>query len=376
MTVRSYYLDDSGTLERDLQRDRMSEALSSSKGLLWVDICETTPADGALLAEVFRFHKLAIEDCVETLIHPPKIDEYDDHLFIVVHGINHAAGSSDVVETAELAMFIGSNYVVTNHNYPLYSVEEVVLQVEKNARPMRRGSDFLAYWLIDALVDNILPTLDRMSEVAEAVEDEALTTSHPEALQAIQRLKRSVRRVHRTIMPQRELLSRISRGEFQIIRQEHLVYFRDVYDHLVRTEDLNLNIRESADNAVTIYLSAIANRQNETMKVLSVIGAIFLPLTLLAGIYGMNFDYMPELHWQYSYFVVVGFMFSIIVGALILFWRRGWFRPRPFPPHLTKALSAERERLRVHLAQSVKRQKEVESAHEPLDSTRYPRQGA
>lgn len=371
MAVRSYYIGDSGRLERDLPNERLSEVLHSGKGLLWVDICETTPADGALLAEVFGFHKLAIEDCVETQIHPPKIDEYDDHLFIVVHGINHVSKATDVVETAELALFIGSNYVVTNHNFPLYSVEEVRLQVETNARPMRRGPDFLAYWMIDALVDNILPTLDHMSEIAEAVEEEALTTSHPEALQAIQRLKRSVRRVHRTIMPQRELLNRISRGEFSIIREEYRVYFRDIYDHLVRVEDLNLNIRESAETAVTIYLSAVANRQNETMKVLSVVGAIFLPLTLLAGVYGMNFEHMPELHWRYSYFVIVGFMLSVIVGALILFWRRGWFTPRPFPKHLTRAFAVERERLRGYMAQSARRHNEGQGTHVTPDSKRY-----
>jgi len=366
----TYYIDDSGRFERDLPRERMSDVLHSGKGLLWVDICETTEEDGKLLAEVFQFHKLAIEDCVETQIHPPKIDDYDDHVFIIVHGINHASGVSDVVETAELALFVGRNYVVTNHNFPLYSVDEVRHQVETNARPMRRGPDYLCYWLIDALVDNIMPTLDRMSEIAEAVEEEALTTSHPEALQAIQRLKRSVRRVHRTIMPQRELLNRISRGEFSIIREEYRVYFRDIYDHLVRIEDLNLNIRESAEAAITIYLSAAANRQNETMKVLSVVGAIFLPLTLLAGVYGMNFDHMPELHWRYSYFVIVGFMLSVIVGALILFWRRGWFKPRPLPAHLTRAFSVEREKLRGHMAQSARRHREGKGTDVPLDSSR------
>ncbi len=354
VSAYTYYIDDSGRLERDLPRERMSDVLHSGKGLLWVDICETTEEDGWLLADVFKFHKLAIEDCVETQIHPPKIDDYDDHVFIIVHGINHASGVSDVVETAELALFVGRNYVVTNHNFPLYSVDEVRHQVETNARPMRRGPDYLTYWLIDALVDNILPTLDRMSEIAEAVEGEAITTSHPEALQAIQRLKRSVRRVHRTIMPQRELLNRLSRGEFPLIRQEFLVYFRDIYDHLVRIEDLNLNIRESADNAVTVYLSAVANRQNETMKVLSIVAAIFLPLTLLAGVYGMNFDHMPELHWRYSYYAVVGFMLAVIVGALVLFWRRGWFRPRPFPKHLSRAFSVERERLRGHVTHAAR----------------------
>ena len=188
MAVRSYYLDEQGALHTELTRRRLSEALSSGKGLLWVDICETTEEDGAMLADVFGFHRLAIEDCVETQIHPPKIDDYGNHLFILVHGINHTAEASEVVETAELALFVGANYVVSNHNFPLYSVEEVRQLVEAGARPLKRGPDFLAYVLIDALVDNVLPTIDRMSEIAEEVENQALS--------AIRSNDRSWRRAH------------------------------------------------------------------------------------------------------------------------------------------------------------------------------------
>jgi magnesium transporter len=348
MSVSSYYLDETGAVQTNLSPSRMSEALHSGKGLLWVDISETAENDGALLADVFQFHRLAIEDCVESQIHPPKIDDYDDYLFIVVHGINHAAEAVEAVETAELELFLGANYVVSNHNFPLYSVAELRRLVEMSPRPLQRGADFFAYLLIDALVDNVLPTLDLMIDVAEDVEEQALTTSHPATLQSIQRLKRSVRRVHRTMVPQRELLNRLSRGEFSLIRQQTRVFYRDVYDHLVLIEDLNMDIRESADNAITTYLSAIANRQNETMKVLAVVGAIFLPLTLLAGVYGMNFDYMPELRWHYAYFVVIGFMLLVIAGALVLFWRRGWFRPRPLPVQILRPFAVEKDKLRGH----------------------------
>ena len=358
MSVRSYYLDELGAVQTGLSATQLADALRSGKGLLWVDICETDETDAALLADVFQFHRLAIEDCVETQIHPPKIDDYDNYLFIIVHGINYTAGISEVVETAELALFIGANYVVSNHNYPLYSVDEARHQVEANDKPLRRGSDFLAYLLIDALVDNVLPTIDLMSDIAEDVEEQALATTHPATLQSIQRLKRSVRDVHRAMVPQREMLNRISRGEFPLIRQQTLVFFRDIYDHLVRIEDLNMNIRESADNAITSYLSAVANRQNETMKVLAVVGAIFMPLTLLAGIYGMNFQYMPELQWRHSYFVVIGFMLSVIIGALAVFWRRGWFKPRTFPAHILRPFVVSSEKLRGHLVHTGKRENE------------------
>ena len=367
MSVRSYYLDDRGAVRTGLSATQMSEALSSGKGLLWVDICETTEADGALLSDVFKFHRLAVEDCVETQIHPPKIDDYGNYIFLLVHGINHAASNVEVVETAELAVFIGENYVVSNHNYPLYSVEAVVHQVESGTRPLERGPAFLAYLLIDALVDNILPTIDRLSDIADEVEEQAITTSNPATLQSIQTLRRSIRSVHRTMVPQREILNRLSRGDFALIRKQTLVYFRDIYDHLVRIDDLNMNIRESADNAITTYLSAVANRQNETMKVLTVAGAIFLPLTLLAGVYGMNFEYMPELGWRYSYFVVIGFMLAVIFGALGLFWKRGWFRPRALKVHILRPVAVEKNRLRGHTSRAEESLPHREEEHAQLD---------
>jgi magnesium transporter len=355
MSIRSCYLDESGTVHTDLSAARIAEAYHSGKGLLWVDICETTEEDGAYLAQTFGFHRLAIEDCVETQIHPAKIDDYGSYLFLLVHGINHARGSADAVETAELALFIGAHYVVSNHNFPLYSVEEVRQMVETSDRHLRRGADFLAYLLIDALVDNVLPTIDRMSDIAEEVEEQALHTPYPTTLRSIQRLKKSVRLIHRTMVPQREVLNRLSRGEFPLVQQQTQMYFRDVYDHMVSIEDLNLNVRDSAENAINTYLSAVANRQNETMKVLAVAGAIFLPLTLLAGVYGMNFDYMPELTWRYAYFVVVGFMLIVIATALALFWKHGWFRPRPIPTQLLRPFAVDKEHLRGHRPRSNQR---------------------
>lgn len=352
MSVRSYYLNEHDVIETALSWPRMSDVLASGKGLLWVDISETTPDDGVLLAEVFKFHRLAIEDCVEPDIHPPKVDDYGQYIFMLVHGINHASASLEAVETAELELFLGANYVVSNHNFPLYSVESVVQHVESDSRPLQRGPDFLAYLLVDALVDNILPAIDQLSDIADEVENQALATSDPATLQSIQRLRRSVRAIHRTIVPQREILNRLSRGDYPLVRPHSRLYFRDIYDHLVRIDDLNMNIRESTDNAITTYLSAVANRQNETMKVLAVVGAIFLPLTLLAGVYGMNFEYMPELSWRYSYFFVVGFMLSVIAGALVLFWKRGWFRPRPLPAHVLRPFSVDKSRLRGHRPRS------------------------
>jgi len=241
-----------------------------------VDVSETTEDDGAFLARTFNFHHLAIEDCVSPRLHAAKIDDFDDYLFITVHGVNHRA-ESDIVEMTEVGIFLGPHFVVSNHNLPLYSVEAVMRQVDDSGRPMKRGADFLAHALIDTLVDNVLPTIDRMGDVAEELEEEVIRHPQQSTLEAIMKLKRSAVRVRRAMTPQREIMNRLSRGEFPIIRQEALVFFRDVYDHVVRIGDMNQALLDRADNALATYMSSIANRQNETMRVLTIVATLFCP---------------------------------------------------------------------------------------------------
>lgn len=323
MPIRAYYLTPDGKLQHDLGEDEIRAAFQSSEGLLWVDISETTEEDGSFLDKAFQFHRLAVEDCISTKIHPPKIDDFGEYLFLIFHGINHMA-ESEIVETTELAIFLGPHFVVSNHSCPLYSVEGVRRLVEDNGRLMRHGADFLAHALIDALVDNVLPTVDKMSDVAEEIEEEVIRNPQQATLEAIMKLKRSALRVHRVMAPQREVLNRLSRREFSMIKEEAQIFYRDIYDHLVRIEELNQGIRDRTDNALTTYLSSVANRQNETMRVLSIVATIFLPLTLVAGIYGMNFDYMPETEWKWGYFAVLGFMGTAIALVIWRFWAGRW----------------------------------------------------
>ena len=337
MPFTAYHLSSEGDLRRGLSEDGTKTAFESRQGLLWVDITEPTEEDSKLLEQGFHFHHLALEDCVSSRTHPPKIDDFGDYLFIVVHGINHIL-ESDIVETAELAIFLGPCFVVSNHSYPLYSVEAVRRLVEDDGRPMRRGADFLAHALVDALIDNVLPTIDRMSEVADEIEEETIWNPQQATLEAIMKLKRSTLQIHRVMAPQREVLNRVSRGEFPMIREEARIFYRDIYDHLLRIEDLSQTVRDRADNALATYLSSVSNRQNETMRVLSIVATIFMPLTLVAGIYGMNFEYMPELEWPWAYFAVLGFMGAAIAAAIWWFWARSWItwgrrqvtRIRPF----------------------------------------------
>jgi magnesium transporter len=323
MPFKAYYLSPEGDFKRDLTAKETKAAFESKQGLLWVDIDETTEEDGKFLEQTFNFHPLAIEDCVSPLIHPPKIDDFGDYLFLIAHGINYAA-ESEIVEIAELEIFLGRHFVVSNHSVPLYSVEAARRGVEDDGRLLKRGADFLAHALVDALIDNVMPTIDKMTEIAEEIEEEVIRNPQQPTLEAILKLKRSTLRIHRVMAPQREILNRLSRGEFPLIKKEAQIFYRDIYDHLVRIEDLNQIIRDRADNALATYLSSVANRQNETMKVLSMVATIFLPLTLVAGIYGMNFEHMPELSWEWGYFAVLGLIGAVIAVAIWWFWARNW----------------------------------------------------
>ena len=164
MPINVYYLAPDG-LQHDLSEDEVVTAYESKQGLLWVDISETTEEDGEFLGQGLHFHRLAVEDCVSNRIHPPKIDNFGEYIFIVVHGVNHAV-ESEIVETTELAIFLGEHFVVSNHNTPLYCVREVEQMIEADSRLIKSGADFLAHTLIDALVDNVMPTIDSMSDVA------------------------------------------------------------------------------------------------------------------------------------------------------------------------------------------------------------------
>jgi magnesium transporter len=344
MPFSTYFMDAERNVSKDLDREEIRRTFESQQGLLWVDITDPTEDDGQLLEQVFDFHRLAVHDCVSRELHSPKIDDLNTYLFIVVHGVNNMS-ESNLVETTELALFLGKHFVVTSHNVPLYSVQGIRQAVEEDGRPMKRGADFLAHALIDALIDNVIPTVDAMAERAEEIEEEILQKPVQSTLEHIMQLKRSALRLRRVMTPQRELMNRLSRHEFSLISQEAHMFYADIHDHIVRIEDLSQSLVDRADNSLATYLSSVANRQNETMKLLAIMATIFMPLTLLAGIYGMNFEHMPELSWSWSYYAVVGIIATGIIVAFWVLWARKWlpFVPRKAMP--VRPFSVERERL-------------------------------
>jgi len=319
----AFYLALDGKVPQKVDIDQIGSLLTTGKGLLWVDIEDTTSEDAQFLMDMFRFHPLTVADCVSKNIHPPKIDQFEDHLFIIVHGINYHI-ESDVVETTELGVFLGKNYVVTSHDVPMRSVDSTIKWLQANGRPMRRGADMLAHDILDALVDNIMPTIDELDEKCSNIESEVIEHPRKETLSSIMQFKRSILALNRVMSPQREIVNGLARGDYPLIGKKAQIYYRNIYDHLVRIETLTQGLRDLADSALATYLSSVSNRMNEVMKVLSVVAAVFLPLTLLAGIYGMNFVNMPELQWRYGYFVVWGVMVLVALSLMAFFRKRRW----------------------------------------------------
>lgn len=325
MSINAYYLSRSGEVEHLTDTNSIKAAFDSGEGLLWVDVELITPEYGMLLQEVFHFHHLAVEDCVLPKVSTPKIDNYDTYLFIMANGITHTI-ETDIIESTQLALFLGSHFVVSTHHIPFTCVNYIRKLTEADGRPLKHGSDRLAYALLDGIVDDILPVIDYIDTKTGELEEKAIIYPEQSTLREILYFKHSTSQLHRMIVPQREVLNRLSRGEFPIIGKDAFIFYRDIYDHIVQMENLAMTLRESFDNALNIYVSSVANRQNEIMKVLSIVAAIFLPLSLIAGIYGMNFTNMPELEWPWGYFAVLGFMAVCVIGILLWYKSRGWIR--------------------------------------------------
>ncbi len=323
MIKSAFYLAPDGKRPREVSAGEINDLLATGKGVLWVDVEGATTEETQFLMDTFHFHPLAVADCVSKNIHTPKIDQFEDHIFIILHGINYHI-ESDVVETTELALFLGKNYVVTSHDVPLKSVASVQERLHVDGRPMRRGADMLAHDIMDALVNNIMPAIDELDQKCADIEYEVVERPGKETLGTIMKLKRSILALNRIMSPQRELVNSLARGYCPLISKRSYIYYRNIYDHLTRIEMLTQGLRDLADSVLVTHLSSVSNRMNEVMKVLTIFASIFIPLTFIAGVYGMNFANMPELQWRYGYFVVWGVIIVVGVSLLVLFKRRKW----------------------------------------------------
>jgi magnesium transporter len=316
-------------VEEGFTVEQLPELLEDQSLVIWVDMEKPTAADERVLLDVFKFHPLTVEDCRENR-HYPKIEEFSGYLYFIVHGVR-ADTSPDRFNTIELDGFLGTNYVITYHHDSFRSINNVKQLLRTTPIACRRGPAFLCHQILDQIVDFYSPVLDDFDERIDRLEETIFTLKQPnnEILSQIMELKRSVLRMRRISVKQMDVILRMSRGEFpELIPEDMRPFFRDVHDHLVRVVDLAESYRDLISGSLEAYLSVISNRMNEIMKVLTIFSAIMLPLTFIAGVYGMNFDNMPELHSRYGYFATIMVMLVVAGGMLWFFWSRGWLGNR------------------------------------------------
>ncbi len=319
--MRAMVCDGTGLRTFDATPEGLCAALAHDDWTLWLDLEGATPEEAGALSTVFHFHPLAIEDALGHVEHP-KLDDYDSYLYVVAHALE--LGADHALHVLELDLFLGRNYVVTYHHEPLHCVDVLWERARRDERHLQRGADGLAHAVLDILVDDLMPLLDKLDATIEQLEDEILADPTQKTLARILDIKQATLHLRRTVVPQREVVYRLSRNDSPLVRPKTQLYFRDVYDHLVRVVDINDSLRDIVASALEIYLSVVSNRMNEVMKWLTAVTTIFMPLTLLAGIYGMNFRHMPELGWRYGYYGLLAGMGVIAVAMVVWFRRRGW----------------------------------------------------
>lgn len=286
--LRAIYFTGSGDLVTNLTPAQYTAALQDKTGLLWVDFGGEEPEPSeTILIHTFGFHPLAVDDALNET-HIPKVDDWDQYLYIAMHAISFLPGAEDIT-AIELDVFLGDNYIVTHHDLPIQALDRVWDQSHQDPRTLKRGADHVLYVLTDELIVDYMQVVETLDEEIEIVETEVIGRPSNQVVQRIFTLKRVTLHLRRVLSPMREVLNKLARDDYASIDARDRVYFRDVYDHLVRLHDISESLRDLVGGVLDTYLSVINNRMNEIMKTLTLITTLFMPISFIVGFFGMNF---------------------------------------------------------------------------------------
>src|SRR5688572_21401822 len=315
-------------IRSDVPIQEYAAILKNPEALLWIDFDNEPDASvEPILTGIFRFHALSVDDALEET-HIPKVDDWGEYIYLVLNAIvfNESDGLS--LTTKELDVFLGKNYVVTHHDEPISSLDEARNACVRDKRYTTNGPDHLLYKIIDDLIADYMPVIEAIDDQIDRVEDEVLIKAAPDTLERIFTLKRVLLSMRRILTPQREVLSKLARDDYQVVDPKDRIFFRDVYDHLVRLHDINESMRDLVGSALDTYLSVINNRMNEVMKTLTIITTLFMPISFITGFFGMNF-FEPVAGltgWtdMQAFTVVMAIFIFLPIGMLIWMKRRTW----------------------------------------------------
>jgi magnesium transporter len=310
--------------EKEVERVEEVQPLRGGGGIQWLDVSGLH--DPALLERIgqeFGLHPLLMEDVLNTE-QRPKLEDYDDDLFVVLKRLHYHPGAGEVA-AEQVSLVLGQGFVLSFRETEGTLFEPVCQRIRGTKGRLRRlGPDYLLHALIDSVVDEYFGVVEAIGEEIERLEGQILDRPTPVAMRSLHRLKRELIALRKSVWPLREVIGGLERCDSELLSQGLEIYLRDVYDHTIHVIDTVETYRDMLSGMLDVYLSALSNRMNEIMKVLTIISTIFIPLSFIAGIYGMNFKYMPELEWHWGYFVVMSLMLAIALGLLALFRLKRW----------------------------------------------------
>lgn len=293
--------------------------------IVWVDLDSQGAESQRILGEIFDFHPLLIEDALADAT-TPKVESFGDYLYIIIHGLTDADPAGDgEVHTADLDIFLGERYLITHHRREFRAVEKVWEAVSRSPARLAKGAAVIAHQIIDVLVDEYIPLMEKLDHEVDVIEARILADSSTELLEHIFRMKHSLQRLRRIGLHQKALLLALAEGKYpQQIPEEVRPFFRDVYDHMERVTDLNEVYRSLMDGSLGAYLGVQSHKLNEVMRVLTIFSTVMLPLNLIAGLYGMNFDELPYAHQQWGFEGALLIMAIVAVGMVVFIKKRRW----------------------------------------------------
>ncbi len=316
--IRSYLYNPDGTIECGLASDRFRKALTNEHSLLWVDIENPEDAEIELLLEVFELHPLTVEDCIMPNVHP-KIEEFEQYLFMVLHGLTRIDGQ---LKAVELDVCLGKNFLITVRTGRIKSIDDDCARVERKSPIFQRGADFLFYAITDSLIDSYFPIIDEVEARVDELETKLLSDSTKQMVQDLLAVYGELMILRRALTPHRDILGRLNRADLpQFIKPANAIYFRDIYDHVLRMSELVDSSREVTTMAIEAYSTIVSNRQTEIMKTMTAFATLALPLLIVTGIFGMNFGENPWLgpRWVYN---ALGVLFVASIPVMLWFFKR------------------------------------------------------
>jgi magnesium transporter len=315
--AENVYEKEAGTVEECFRfRETSTVTWINIDGIHDASVIET-------LGTHFGLHPLVLEDIMNTS-QRPKFEDLGESIYIVLKMIEIVPDCDDV-SIEQMSVIFGRNFVLSFQERPGDTFDPVRERIRKGKGRIRKmGPDYLAYALLDSIVDDYFVVLEKLGEQVEDLEDELVSNPRKETLNRIHRLKRQMIFLRKSVWPLREVISRMERAESPLVLKATGIFLRDVYDHTIQVIDNIETFREMLSGMLDMYLSSVSNRMNEVMKFLTIIGTIFIPLTFLAGVYGMNFKFMPELEWRHGYFVLWGLMIAVGLSLLAYFRKKKW----------------------------------------------------